>query len=136
MTARAALMLMAAVLMTACAGTTLTSPTPVADTDTLQREFSSQVTPGGGASRHFDLTSAGLIAVTLKSTTPSGVTVGLGVGIPRSNGSCALSAAVETVAGTTAQIAITAEAGAYCTKVYDLGTLSAPLPFTISISRP
>lgn len=136
MKTRSALLLVLGLLATACAGTTLTSPTPTADTATLLREFSSQLTPGGSASREFDVTAAGAIAVTLKSTTPAGIKLGMGVGIPRANGSCALSAAVETVAGTTAQIAINAEAGAYCAKVYDLGTLAEPLPFTISISRP
>jgi len=116
--------------------TTMTSPTPTADTETLLREFSSLLIPGGSASREFEVTVAGPIAVTLTSTTPPGVTIGLGVGIPRSNGSCALNAAVETAAGTAAQISIAADAGTYCAKVYDPGTLGAPLPFTISISRP
>lgn len=120
-----------------CVKTTMTSPTPTdSDTATLLREFSSEIAPGASASRTFDVSAAGSIAVTLTSTTPSGVVVGLGVGIPRSNGSCALHAAVETAAGAAAQIALAAEAGAYCAKVYDLGTLDAPLPFTISISRP
>lgn len=132
----AAAMLGTTVLLAACAGTTLTSPTPVADPDTLQREFSSLLVPGGGASRDFEITVAGAIAVTLKSTTPAGIAVGLGVGIPRANGTCALSTAVETISGDTAQISISAEAGTYCAKVYDLGTLAAPLPFTVAISRP
>ena len=119
-----------------CARTTMTSPTPVADTAALLRDFSSLLAPGSSASRSFELTTAGPIAVTLKSTAPDGVTVGLGVGIPRSNGSCALSAAVETAAGASAQISINADAGAYCAKVYDAGALTAPVPFTISISRP
>jgi hypothetical protein len=131
-----AAMLFSTVLLTACAGTTLTSPTPVADTDKLQREFSSLLLPGGGASRDFQIAVAGAIAVTLTSTTPAGIPIGLGVGIPRANGTCALSTAVEATAGATAQVSVTAEAGAYCAKVYDLGTLSAPLPFTIAISRP
>ena len=131
-----ALPLVAVVLLTGCGQTTLTSPTPAADTDLLQREFSSLLLPGGSASRDFDIVVAGPIAVTLKSTTPGGVPIGVGVGIPRSNGTCALSAAVETAAGSTAQISISAAAGAYCAKVYDLGTLSAPLAFTIAISRP
>jgi hypothetical protein len=123
-------------MTTARCETTMTSPTPVADTATLLSEFSSQVIPGGSASRQFEVTTEGPIGVTLKSTTPAGVTVGVGVGIPRANGSCALTAAIETVAGTASQITITAATGAYCTKVYDLGTLADPLPFTISISRP
>jgi hypothetical protein len=40
------------------------------------------------------------------------------------------------VAGTAAQITMTADTGAYCARVYDLGNLTAPMPFTISISRP
>ena len=129
-------MLLPAVFLAACATTTLTSPTAVADTETLQREFSSLLVPGGGASRDFDVTAAGAIAVTLKSTTPAGIPIGLGIGIPRANGSCALSAAVETIAGATAQISVAADVGTYCAKVYDLGALSAPLPFTIAIARP
>ena len=120
----------------ACVTTTMTSPTETADTDLLQREFSSVLVPGGGASRSFELTSAGSIAVTLTSTTPGGVPVGVGIGIPRSDGSCALNASVATTAGSAAQISIAADTGAYCAKVYDLGNLAAPLPFTISISRP
>lgn len=115
---------------------TMTSPTPTADTDLLLREFSSLLVPGGSASREFEIAAQGQIAVTLKSTTPADVAIGVGVGIPRSNGTCALSTAIETVAGASAQVSIAAEAGKYCAKVYDPGTLTAGLPFTISISRP
>lgn len=127
-----------AALTIASAGceTTIFSPTAVADTAKLVKEFSSQILPGGSASRDFDLAIAGPIAITLTSTTPADVVIGLGVGIPRSNGSCALSSSVETTAGSAAQITIAADVGTYCTRVYDLGTLTAPLPFTISISRP
>ena len=114
----------------------MTSPDAVADTDRLLREFSSLVVPGGAASPAFTLATAGTIAVTLSSTMPAGTTVGVGIGIPRANGSCALSAAVETTAGSAAQIAVAADTGPYCAKVYDPGTLTAPVPFTISISRP
>jgi hypothetical protein len=133
---RHALTCAVALLLSAGCVRTVTTPTPVADTETLLREFSSLVVPGGSASRSFDVSLAGPIAVTLTSTTPPGVMLGLGVGISRSDGSCALGAAVATAAGAAAQITVAAEAGAYCAKVYDLGTLDAPLPFTISISRP
>jgi hypothetical protein len=130
------LLLLLAIAVSGCTGTTMFSPTPTVDTEALQRDFSSLIVPGGGASRTFEVSTAGPIAVTLTSTTPSGVTVGVGVGIPRRDGSCALQAAIETPAGSAAQIAIAAESGTYCAKVYDLGTLPAPLPFTVSISRP
>jgi hypothetical protein len=127
---------MALTIIGAGCETTIFSPTPVADTATLIKEFSNVIVPGGSASRDFDLTAAGPIAITLKSTTPDGVMVGVGIGIPRGNGSCALSSAVATAAGTAAQITLSADAGSYCARVYDLGTLTQPLPFTISISRP
>jgi hypothetical protein len=115
---------------------TITSPTETADTASVQHEFSSNVVPGGSVSREFALTGAGTIALTLTSTTPAGVVVGLGIGIPRADGSCALSAAVDATAGATAQIALAAGTGPYCAKVYDVGTLSSPVPFTVAISRP
>lgn len=121
----------------ACAKTTyFTSPTATVDPETFQRELSGSIIPGGSVSRNFDTTAAGTVTVLLKSTTPGGIPVGLGVGISRSNGSCALSSAIEAKAGDTAQISIQADKGAYCAKVYDLGTLQEPLPFTISISYP
>ena len=132
----APLVLALALLLPACARTTLTSPTETVDTDLLLREFSNVLMPGTAASRSFELETAGTIAVTLTSTTPTGVQVGVGIGIPRSDGSCALSKAVETTAGAAAQISMVADTGAFCAKVFDPGTLSSPLPFTISISRP
>lgn len=133
---RAVLAALAVVLASAGCTTTMTSPTPTADTDLLLREFTSLLIPGGSASREFSTTAAGTVTVTLRSTTPPGVVIGVGVGIPRSNGSCALAAAVEASAGAAPQISMTADVGTFCAKVYDPGTLASPLPFTISISRP
>jgi len=133
---RRLIMILLTAALSSCAKTTITSPSPVVDSGALPREFSNTVVPGGSASRAFDTTAAGTITIVLKSTTPGGVAVGLGVGIARSNGSCALNAAIEAVAGTTAQISIAADKGAYCAKIYDLGTLQAPLPFTIGLSYP
>lgn len=127
-----------AALVTVLSGcsTTLSSPSATANPDTDPNVFSSIVVPGGGASRAFEVSAPGPIAVTLTATTPAGVTLGVGIGIPRGDGSCALQAAVRTTAGSGAPLAIAADSGAYCAKVYDPGTLAAPAPFTISISRP
>jgi hypothetical protein len=130
------LLIVLAAGVSGCAGTTMFEPTPTIDAEALQREFTSEVLPGGGASRTFDVSAPGPIAVTLTSTSPAGVTMGVGVGIPRGDGSCALQASVHTPAGSAAQIAISADSGTYCAKAYDPGTLRAPVAFTISISRP
>ena len=94
------------------------------------------INPGTTASREITLTSSGNVAVKLKTTLPSCVAGGLGIGIPRSNGSCALSAGVHAIAGNVAQLAMIAEAATYCVKVYDPGTVTEPTTFTIVISRP
>lgn len=133
MTMRVAAICWLALLAVACEDGGVTSPseTPV-DVDS----FSSVISPGGTASREFTLKSGGTVAVTLTTTLPSGVALGLGIGIPRSNGSCALSTGVETVAGSAAQVTMPADAATYCAKVYDPGTVTAPTTFTIVISRP
>ena len=133
MTMRIAAICCLAFLAAACEDAAITSPS---ETSIDVNSFSSIVNPGGAASREFTLTSGGTVAVTLTTTGPSGVTLGLGIGIPRSGGLCALSAGVEATAGGTAQIAMPAEAATYCAKVYDTGTLTGPTTFTIVISRP
>jgi hypothetical protein len=122
-----------AMLAAACEDAAITSPSA---TPADVNSFSSVINPGSAASREFTLTSSGNVAVTLTTTLPSGVALGLGIGIPRSNGSCALSAGVQATAGSAAQFSMTAEAATYCAKVYDPGTVTEPTTFTIVISRP
>ena len=133
MTMRIAAICCCALLAAACEDAAITSPSA---TTTDVNSFSSLVNPGGAASREFTLTSGGTVGVTLTATSPAGVALGLGIGIPRSNGSCALSAGVQATAGGAAQISVTAEAATYCAKIYDPGTLTGPTSFTIVISRP
>lgn len=121
---------------TAACTDTLTSPTEVAAD--IEGSFTSQLVPDGAASRAFTVSARGVVSVTLSSTTPAGVVVGLGVGIPQSNGAgCLLNTSVETEAGETAQVTVTVDSGTYCAKVYDVGTLTmSAVPFTLLISRP
>lgn len=128
---RIVVVLLVSILVSCSSGNPL-APDPVADVDT----FSSQVAPSSAASRQFDVTTGGTVSVRLSSTNPEGVVLGLGVGIPRLNGSCAVSSAVDTAAGAEAQLAVSTAAGTYCARVYDPGTLSAPVTFTLVISRP
>lgn len=115
--------------------TTLTSPTATA-TPIDVNAFNSQVLPGGSASREFTLSTGGSVGVTLTSTTPADTVLGVGLGIPRSDGSCALGGAVSTTAGAGPQLAMDADTGLFCVKVYDPGRLAAPVGFTLAISRP
>jgi hypothetical protein len=137
MTARWLACLFSAALLGGCAKTELfTSPDAASTTPLDPKSFSNQILPGGSASREMTLTASGQIAVTLTRTTPDGTALGLGIGIPRSNSQCALSSAVTTTAGSTPQVSMPADGGTYCVKVFDTGTLTAPVTFTVSISHP
>src|ERR1700674_240487 len=109
---------------------TVTSPT----TDT----FSSVVFAGGAVSRAFTLSSAGTVSATLVSAAPPPtIVVGLGVGIPLLNGAgCLLSSSVNTAAGPAAQVTATVGTGAYCVQIFDPGTITDPVSFTVNVVHP
>lgn len=124
------------VAASACGETIPTSPTE--EVGDVEASFSSQLVPGGSATRAFDLTTGGTVSITLSSTTPAGIVVGLGIGIPQANGAgCTLTMSVETAAGSTPQLSVTADKGTYCAKVYDVGQLTtSAVPFTLVFSLP
>lgn len=122
------------VLAAGCGTEFLTSPSDGAGSPV--DSFSSSLAPGGTASRSYVMETPGTLMARLSSTTPDGVVLGLGIGIPQGAGAgCSLTVSVQTAAGPTAQVSIATDAGAYCIQLYDLGTLTEPLPFTLSFSR-
>jgi hypothetical protein len=136
--ARLPVLLLPLALMTAAcsqssAATTL-APTPAATvtTDT----FTGTLIPLGTNSHSFTVAATGAVNITLLSVgPPATITVGLGVGTPSAT-SCALIQAVSTPAGTIAQLSGTANAGAFCISVFDVGNLSASVDYTVTVSHP
>jgi hypothetical protein len=120
-------------MMLAGCGSDKTPTTPSTPSGPMTENWSSVVAPGGASTRTFTLNSAGTIVVTLTA----GPTVGLGVGLPRTNGGgCRLGVSVNAAPGTTPQINTQADAGQYCVQVYDLGTLTDPVGFALKIEHP
>ena len=114
-------------------GSDNTPTTPSTTSGPMTENWSSVLAPGGASTRTFTLNSAGTIVVTLTA----GPTVGLGVGLPRTNGGgCRLGVSVNASPGTTPQINSQADAGQYCVQVYDLGTLTDPSGFALKIEHP
>ena len=112
---------------------TATSPSttsPVTDT------FVGQFPVGGSAARSFSAASAGSAAITLTQIgPPADVTVGLGVGIPQSDGAgCYLTETVSAGAGS--QLTVAVEAGTYCVRLFDTGALTSQVAFSVTIVRP
>jgi hypothetical protein len=116
----------------ACGGKS--TPTAPSTTAKAPESWSSVLAPGGTSSRSFTVNAAGTINVTMTS---AGATVGLGVGLPRTTGGgCRLGIAVNTSGSATPQITTQADAGQYCVQVFDLGTLTDPIPFAMKIDHP
>lgn len=127
---------LAALLAASCDdASTATSPTT---TSPVTETFAGQVTPGGSAARSFTSASSGTMSITLTQIgPPADIAVGLGVGIPQSNGSgCHLTQSIVTAAASTPQITAAVEAGTYCLRLFDTGALTAPVAFSATIVRP
>jgi hypothetical protein len=121
-------------MVAACGDDTPTATAPSMTTKPAPENWSSVLAPGGTSSRSFTVTAAGTINVTM---TNAGATVGLGVGLPRvSGGGCRLGVSVSTGGASTPQITTQADAGQYCVQVFDLGTLTDPISFTLTIDHP
>ena len=121
-----------AAMMLAGCGSNSTPTTPSNPSSTVKENWSSVVAPGGASTRSFTVNSAGNIVVTLTA----GPTVGLGIGLPRTNGGgCRLGVSVNASPATTPQISTQADAGQYCVQVYDLGTLTDPSGFALKIEH-
>jgi hypothetical protein len=126
-TTLATVVLASSLTLAGCDEDTVTTPTP--DPTTATVTFTSNLALGGSSTRSFDVTRAVGGSSTLK--------VGLGVGIPLADGSgCVLSRSVEAVAGTTAQLELAVDIGKYCVQIYDPGTLTTVVAFSINLIYP
>lgn len=114
------------------------TPTTPATRNVEQVTWSTNLATGGATSRSFKTTRNGTVSITLQSVGGSTTqAVGLGVGIPLGDGTgCVLSRSVETTSGSTAQLELSVDAGSYCVQVYDLGTLTQPVGFTLLLVYP
>jgi hypothetical protein len=132
--------LLATIVAVALAGckdaSTATSPTTT--TSPVTETFSGQIIAGGSAARSFTSASSGTVTLTLSQIgPPADLVVGFGIGIPQSNGSgCYLTQSVNTGASATPQLTVPVDAGVYCLRLYDLGTMKSPTSFTVTIVRP
>ncbi len=130
----AALVLAAASCGNSNSTTTPTTPAPAPGTDT----FTATLAPRGTAIHSFTASALGPVNVTLTSTQPPGMLVGLGIGIPGANiGGCDLTKTVQAIPGATAQLTATVEAGDYCAGAFDVGTVGPNgVLITVSVAHP
>jgi hypothetical protein len=81
------------------------------------------------------VTNPGYVEATLVGLGgPPATTVGLGIGNLTASGTCALIYSVTTGPGTAAQVVGTGLSGTLCVTIYDVGNLSAPTLYTITVA--
>jgi hypothetical protein len=127
-----------AVLTAGCGNNTPATPTtPTTPTGPTTSIFASRLTPGGAVSRSFGATTTGTVTVMLTNAAGPLTRVGLGIGVPTTGiAKCALSTAISTASATTPQISAAVDPGQYCITIYDLGTLTSPIDFSITLVYP
>jgi hypothetical protein len=81
------------------------------------------------------VTSPGYVEATLAGLEgPPATTVGLGIGNLTASGTCSLIYSVTTAAGTAAQVVGTGLSGTLCVTIYDVGHITAPTLYTITVA--
>lgn len=131
--------LVGAVLSCASACSDEDSPTaPSSATSPITETFSSTVARNGASYRQFTASSAGTVSLTLTSTNPEDLQLGVAIGVPATGtGGCDLTAARATPTGSNPQLQATVDAGTYCAGVYDPGTVATnQASFALVITYP
>jgi hypothetical protein len=97
--------------------------------------FSGTLQPQGRDTYTFAVTEAGYVEATLVGlgATPT-TSVGLGIGTLSAASTCAVIQSVTTVAGPAAQIVGTGLAGTLCVTIFDVGNLTAPTLYTVTVA--
>lgn len=119
--------------------TTTTTTTQTVAAASITETFAGSLPVSGARFYAFDVGAYGTVNLTLDQVgggaVPTSVWVGLGVGVPDGT-DCSTTLSVNTQSGSSAQVSSVLAAGTYCARVYDIGNLSAAVPFSITIAHP
>ena len=108
------------------------APSPATMVETLTGTVGVQ----GSDSHTFTVAQMGEVDITLTALVPAtDTTMGLGVGTPTGL-TCFVIASLQTPAGPTPQLRGTGLAGPLCVIVYDIGNLTAPVDYTVTVAHP
>ena len=137
-----ALILLTAACAQSDSSTSTTEPSTTAPPSAVEA-FSGTLQPAGTNLHTFTVKETGYVEITLIGVVPqlgagpsAPITLGLGIGTPDTfTGTCLVLYKVNAQAGTAAQIIGTATAGPDCLTVFDVGTLSQPVIYTVTVAH-
>lgn len=124
-------------LTIACSQSETSIPIPEPSPPAVLFPLTGTLQPQGTNTYQFNLTQTGYVEVTLIGIgPPPTVTVGLGIGAPSATEACAVIYKVNAQAGPAAQIVGRGLAGPICVTIFDVGNLSAPVIYTMTVAHP
>jgi hypothetical protein len=118
----------------ACGDDTPTAPTePPPQRPTTTVPFEGVVTVNGAVTHPFNTGGSGLITVTVTALSPDSAAV-LGVSLGTWNGTaCQIVIANDNATQASVVIGNAGGVGSYCARVYDVGKLTAPSAYTLTV---
>lgn len=110
------------------------NPPRLLETPDKNEQFDTLLAVGGTSSRTVLATKPGNVQIRLQSIANGVSRIGIGFGVPRTDGTCAYTRSMEAAPGDSFSIGVVA--GQYCLRAYDVGTLTSPTRFNIELSFP
>jgi len=125
----------AALIAAACGSDTPTTPTTPTAPTTIDT-FNGTLLPASGNTFTFITARSGSIQATLTSLGPdSGLTVGLLLGTWNGN-ACAVQLVKDNAVQGSVIVGAASAAGSLCVRIYDVGNVTAPVDFQITVNHP
>ena len=124
-------------LALACANSTPTTPTQTPAAPTATEHYAGTLTVGSSGFYSFSVSQYGTVNVTLGRVTgvdDPAVMLGLALGVPTGFG-CSGNG-ITTSAGSDPQITNLFAPGVYCVRLSDVGNLTGPAQFDVTIAHP
>ena len=114
-----------------------TQPTDTSTPATEVTEtFDGQLTVNGGVSHPFAVQRSGAVTARLTAVDPTDVTIGLSLGTWNVAGNtCQIILANDAAPGGASVIGTASVAGNFCVRVYDVGRLSGPILYSLSVTH-
>jgi hypothetical protein len=136
MIARRGFVVLGLLLSAACAQQGATTALPLPDIPPAKLvSFNGTLQPQATDTYTFTVTQTGYVQATLVGLgAPPSTTVALSIGTPSTTGVCAVNQTVTVTAGPAAQLIGTGLAGSLCVTIHDVGNLTAPAVYTITVA--
>ena len=129
-------LLMGALLAAGCDNTVDDNGGPTGPDPTVTETFTGTLTVNGALTHTFTVAGSGLVTATLTTVTPT-ITIPVGLALGTWNGTnCQITLPKDDAVQGNAVIGQVSAATTLCARIYDVGKLTEPLGYTITVVHP